>query len=197
MHYTADGMINGMQMCGRLWLAFFVVWMVAALRTKRAIERVSLPRRLYYTIPVVLGFYCLFSSDIEIPWLQHRFLPRTPAMAISATVITAAGLAFAIWARIHLGRNWSSAVSIKEQHQLIRSGPYRFVRHPIYTGMILATLGTALANGKVRGALGVLLVWFGFLVKSRMEEQFMARTFGLEYEDYRRTTGALFPRIRR
>ena len=140
----------------------FVVWMIAALRTKRAIERVSLPRRLYYTIPVVLGFYCWFSSDMEIPWLQHRFVPRTPAMAISAIVMTAAGLAFAIWARVHLSRNWSSAVSIKAQHKLIRSGPYRFVRHPIYTAMILATLGTALANGKVHGALGVLLVWFGF-----------------------------------
>ena len=193
---NSPGVINGMQVCSSLWLAFFVVWMIAALRTKRAIERVSLLRRVYYTIPVVLGFCCMFSFDFEILGLQHRFLPRTTAMALSAIVITAAGLAFAFWARVHLGQNWSSAVSIKEQHQLIRSGPYRFVRHPIYAGMILAMLGTALANGKVRGALGVLLVWFGFLVKSRMEEQFMTRTFGPDYDDYRRTTGALFPRIR-
>ena len=105
-------MIDGMRICSYLWLAFFVVWMIAALRTKRAIKRVSLLRRLYYTIPVVLGFYCLFSMDVDILWLQHRFLPRTTAMAICAIVITAAGLAFAIWARVHLGRNWSSAVSI-------------------------------------------------------------------------------------
>ena len=189
-------MINGMQVCSRLWLAFFVVWLIAALRTKRAAERASWLRRSYYTIPVVLGFYCVFSFDFEIPWLQYRYLPQSTAMAISGILITAAGLAFAIWARVHLGRNWSSAVTIKAQHELIRSGPYRFVRHPIYTGMILGILGTALANGKVRGLMGVLLVWFGFLVKSRMEEQFMDRTFGDEYAGYRRTTGALFPRIR-
>jgi protein-S-isoprenylcysteine O-methyltransferase Ste14 len=188
-------MTDGMQVCSRLWLAFFVLWMFAALRTKRAVERATLPRRLYYTIPVVLGYYCMFSSYVEVPWWQYRYLPRSPEVAIAGTLITGAGLAFAIWARVHLGRNWSSAVTIKEQHQLIRSGPYRFVRHPIYTGLIVAMMGIALANGKVRGALGVLLVWFGFLLKSRMEEEFMVRAFGAEYADYRTTTGALFPRI--
>jgi protein-S-isoprenylcysteine O-methyltransferase Ste14 len=103
------------------------------------------------------------------------------------------GLAF--WARVYLGRNWSSAPTIKEHHELIRSGPYRFVRHPIYTGILLAMVGTFLANGKVRGALSVVVVWFAWTVKSRMEEEFMVRTFGAQYEEYRRTTGALFPRL--
>ena len=84
---------------------------------------------------------------------------------------------------------------IREQHELIRSGPYRFVRHPIYTGILLAMVGTFLANGKVRGLLAVLLVWFGWTIKSQMEEEFMLRTFGTEYEEYRRTTGALLPKL--
>jgi protein-S-isoprenylcysteine O-methyltransferase len=188
-------MINGIRVCNDLWLAFFILWMVAALRTKRAVERVSLSRRLYYTTPVVLGYCCMFSSNFEFSWWQHRYLPRSSAIAIVGILITVVGLGFAIWARVHLGQNWSSAVTIKEQHQLIRSGPYRYVRHPIYTGLIVALMGTAFANGKVRGLLAVALVWFGFLLKSKMEEQFMDRIFGAEYADYRRTTGALFPRM--
>ena len=137
----------------------------------------------------------MFGFNFEIPWLQHRFIPRTPAIAITAIVITLAGMAFAVWARVYLGSNWSSIPTIKEQHQLIRSGPYRLVRHPIYSGILLALVGTFLANGKVRGALAVILLWIGWLVKSRVEEEFMMRTFGAEYSEYRRTTGALFPRV--
>jgi len=116
-------------------------------------------------------------------------------LAIAAIAITIAGMALAVWARVYLGRNWSSAPTIKQQHQLIRSGPYRFVRHPIYSGILLAMAGTFLANGKVRGAVAVVLVWLAWSIKSGMEEVFMTRTFGAEYEEYCRTTGALFPRI--
>jgi protein-S-isoprenylcysteine O-methyltransferase Ste14 len=189
-------MINGMQICSYLWLTFFALWMLAALRTKRAVERVNWTRQLRYGIPMLLGYYSMFSTDIGVPWLQHRLLPRTLTLAIAAIVVTVAGLVFAVWGRVYLGRNWSSAPTIKEHHELIRSGPYRLVRHPIYTGILMAMAGTFLANGKVRGALAVVLIWFAWLVKSRMEEQFMRRTFGAEYSEYCRTTGALFPRIR-
>jgi protein-S-isoprenylcysteine O-methyltransferase Ste14 len=188
-------MINGKLICGYLWLAFWVLWMLAALRTKRAAERVDFTHRLYYTIPVLVAYYCMFGAEIGLPWLDKRILPRTQELAIAAIAITLAGLAFAVWARVYLGRNWSSAPTIKEHHQLIRSGPYRLVRHPIYSGLLLAMAGTFMANGRVRGALAVVVVWLGWMVKIRMEEEFMARAFGAEYEDYRRTTGALFPRI--
>ena len=188
-------MINGMQVCGYIWLAFYTLWVLAALGTKRAVERVDWGKRLSYTIPVALGYYCMFSSHLGIAWLQERILPSNQALAISAIAVTLAGMAFAVWARVYLGRNWSSVPTIKEKHQLIRSGPYRLVRHPIYSGILLAVTGTFLANGKVRGALSIVLLWIGWQIKSRMEEQFMVRTFGAEYEEYRRTTGALFPRL--
>ena len=86
---------------------------------------------------------------------------------------------------------------VREQHELIRSGPYRVVRHPIYTGILLAMIGTFLASGKVRGLLAVLFVWIGWTIKSRIEEEFMMRTFGAQYEEYRQTTAALFPRVGR
>jgi protein-S-isoprenylcysteine O-methyltransferase Ste14 len=102
----------------------------------------------------------------------------------------------AIWARFYLGENWSSAVSIKVGHQLIRSGPYAWVRHPIYSGLILAAIGTALVRGEIRGALAIVLLWYAFSVKTRMEEVFMRKTFGPDYEAYSASTGALVPRIR-
>jgi protein-S-isoprenylcysteine O-methyltransferase Ste14 len=188
-------MINGMRVCSYLWLIFYALWMAAALGTKRAVTRVDWGSRLNYYVPVVLGYYLMFGFDYDVAWLQYRFIPRTQAMAITAIVVTLAGMAFAVWARIYLGRNWSSVPTIKEQHQLIRGGPYRLVRHPIYTGILLAMVGTFLANGKVRGALSVVLLYIGWMVKSRMEEEFMVRTFGAEYDEYRRTTGALFPRV--
>jgi protein-S-isoprenylcysteine O-methyltransferase Ste14 len=188
-------MIHGMQICSYLWLAFFALWIVAGLRTKRAVERVDWANRIYYNIPVVLGMYLMFRFDYDVDWLQHRIIPKTQAVELAAIVVTLAGMAFAAWARVYLGSNWSSVPTIKEKHQLIRGGPYRLVRHPIYSGILLGMIGTFLANGKVRGALAVVLLWIAWTIKSRMEEQFMVRTFGAEYEEYRRTTGALVPRI--
>ena len=191
----SQAMINGRQVCGYLWLIFYALWMVAALRTKRAVERADWGKRLVYYVPVVLGCYLMFGKYFAMAWLQMRILPRTQGLAVAAIAITLAGMVFAFWARVYLGRNWSSIPTIKEQHQLIRGGPYRFVRHPIYSGIELAMAGTFLANGKVRGALAVVVLYIGWVIKSRMEEEFMVRTFGAEYEEYRRTTGALFPRI--
>jgi protein-S-isoprenylcysteine O-methyltransferase len=189
-------MITGVGVCSFLWITFFVFWMAAALFTKRSVERISLGRALHYGIPVVLGYYLMFSLHFNLLWLQHRLFRRTETLGLVAIFLTAGGMAVAFWARAYLGRNWSSAPTIKERHELIRGGPYRFVRHPIYTGLLLAMVGTFLANGRVRGALGVLLVWYAWTIKSRMEEEFMVRTFGAEYVDYRRTTGALIPQPR-
>ena len=188
-------MIDTMRLCGYIWLAFYTIWLLSAVGTKRTAERADWGQLLSYTIPVALGYYCMFSSAVGFDWLQTRILPRNPELAVAAIMITLAGMAFAVWARVYLGRNWSSVPTIKEQHQLIRSGPYRLVRHPIYTGFLLAMTGTFLANGRIRGALSIVLLWIGWQVKTRFEEQFMVRAFGAQYEEYRRTTGALLPRI--
>jgi protein-S-isoprenylcysteine O-methyltransferase Ste14 len=187
--------MKAMHICAILWIVFYTIWLLAALSNKRTRERASGSRTLGYFIPVVLAYWLMFGRDYGIPWLQYGIVPRTPTIDIAAVAITLAGMLFAIWARIALGRNWSSAPTIKEDHRLIRSGPYHLVRHPIYSGFLLAMFGTFLANGRVRGALSVILLWFAWTAKSRIEEEFMVRTFGPEYEDYRRTTGALFPRL--
>jgi protein-S-isoprenylcysteine O-methyltransferase Ste14 len=107
--------------------------------------------------------------------------------------LTLAGAGFAIWARAYLGRNWSAIVTIKEDHRMVRSGPYALVRHPIYSGFLLALLGSALALGEVRGLVAVALAFLAWWFKSRLEEQFMEQRFGAEYAVYKRRVKALIP----
>jgi protein-S-isoprenylcysteine O-methyltransferase Ste14 len=125
--------------------------------------------------------------------LAWRLLPAWPAIAWTGLALTVIGCAFAIWARLSLGRNWSGTVTVKEGHQLMRRGPYAVVRHPIYSGGLLALLGTALVVGELRGLLGVALAFLGWGTKLRLEEAFMSEQFGAEYTRYRREVKALIP----
>lgn len=188
--------MTGMQICGLLWTGFLVVWLIWALRTKPVQQREGVSSRLSYTVLNFVAFYLMFSGDLPRGWLRLRVLPSTLGVEIIGVIITAAGIGFAMWARAYLGGNWSSSVTVKVEHQLIRTGPYRWVRHPIYSGMILALLGTALVRGQVRGFVAVVLAYVGFRIKSKIEERAMIGTFGTEYEAYSRTTGAIIPRPR-
>jgi len=128
-----------------------------------------------------------------IPILSARFLPRTPAGFWIAVALVVSGLMFTVAARLHLGGNWSGTVTVKQDHTLIRSGPYRYVRHPIYTGILLAMLGSAIAGAEWRGMLAVLLTAVAFLIKIRTEERFMLDQFGAEYARYQHEVAALIP----
>ena len=175
-----------------------VLWLLMALRTKPVQQRLRLTQALPYVIPTGLGAYLIFNRPDALqrlslwwPWISsHAWV------AVVGVAMTATGLLFSLWARLYLGRNWSGQVTVKEDHELIRSGPYRFVRHPIYSGLLLALAGTTLCFGNVWGILGFALVWLGLWIKSRIEEQFMVATFGPQYEEYRRTTGAIVPQFR-
>jgi len=178
-----------------LWIIFLVVWLLAWIWTKRTQERVPLGSRLLYGIPVFIGSYLMFRDKLPFGWLESRLIPKNMFLQVLAVLLTTPGIALAIWARFDLGQNWSSTVSIKIGHQLIRTGPYNWVRHPIYSGILLALIGTVLERGKPAGLLAIALFWLAFRIKSRMEEQFMHKTFGQEYAEYSRTTGALVPRL--
>ncbi len=179
-----------------LWMIFAAVWLIAWLRTKRTQERAPLSSRLLYAVPVMIGSYLLFSKNVAFGWGRVRLYPGNPVLDAIAVFLTALGIGFAIWARFYLGTNWSSAVSVKVGHELIRTGPYTWVRHPIYAGLLLALIGTALQQGKLVDLPALGLFWFGFWIKSRMEEEFMRKTFGEQYVEYRKSTGALIPKLR-
>jgi protein-S-isoprenylcysteine O-methyltransferase Ste14 len=175
------------------WYAFLIVWAVAALRVKTTKATESYENRIMYGILIVGGFYLLFSNAAPVGWLNHRFMPLKHSVWGAGIVITWAGTALAIWARFIIGENWSANVTRKVGHELIKRGPYAYVRHPIYSGLTLAMIGTALVVGEWRGLLGVALAVAGQALKAKKEEQFMLAEFGVRYEEYRRDTGFLLP----
>ena len=177
-------------------MAFLVVWIVWGIRTKATKVRESVASRLSYSVPTIAAYYLMFSERARVDALGQPLFRSSPWLDPLGVAITVAGLGVAVWARAFIGRNWSSTVTVKVEHQLITSGPYRWVRHPIYSGMILALLGTALARNQPRGLLAVVFLYVGFKIKSRAEERFMTNAFGAEYERYRRNTGAILPRVR-
>ena len=133
--------------------------------------------------------------SVPPPLLDKRFLPDGAWSFWTGAAITAGGLPFAVWARRHLGKNWSQAVTLKEGHELITSGRYALVRHPIYTGLLLGFVGCAVARGEWRGLLAVALVFGALWHKLKLEEKWMRVQFGQSYEAYSRRVTALVPYV--
>jgi len=177
-----------------LWFVFGLYWLVSAFELKKTKQRESWGQRFVYVLPLFAAF-SLFRPRAHYGWLGARFVPEIDAVGWVGVALTAAGVAIAIWARWHLGANWSGVVTLKEGHELIRSGPYRNIRHPIYTGILLAFLGTAVALGEVRGLLAVAIAWLSFYTKARREESFLTQEFGDRFAEHRRHTGMFLPRL--
>jgi protein-S-isoprenylcysteine O-methyltransferase Ste14 len=177
-----------------LWIAWLIYWWTSARNVKETRWQEPLRSQLLHRVPVILGAL-MFAAPRLLPLaLRRRVVPAGPLAPTLGVLLMAAGLGFSVWARRHLGRNWSSQVVVKQDHALIRTGPYSRLRHPIYTGILLAFLGTAVVVGEVRGFVGFLLVLIGFAIKSQAEETRMKATFP-EYEQYRRQTSALIPYV--
>jgi protein-S-isoprenylcysteine O-methyltransferase Ste14 len=178
------------------WYAFLVVWMVAALWVKRPKVVEPLASRLRCGALLMAGLTLLFSHWPEIGFLKQRFVPGAQWLSLAGVGLTFAGAGLAIWARLILGENWSARVSRKAGHELIRTGPYAWVRHPIYSGLLLACLGTALVVGQWKGLLAIPLILIAQWIKARREEHFMVAEFGEAYQQYRQHTGFLLPRFK-
>jgi protein-S-isoprenylcysteine O-methyltransferase Ste14 len=177
------------------WIVVGIVWLAGAVRTKRTISAQSIGSRLLQLSFGTAAFVLLFNSSAAVGPLAWRFVPDSAAIAYTGLALTLAGTGFAIWARAILGRNWSAIVTIKEDHQMIQSGPYAVVRHPVYSGFLLAVLGSALALGEVRGLMAFALAFVAWWFKSRLEEKFMEQKFGAEYAAYKQRVKALIPFI--
>jgi protein-S-isoprenylcysteine O-methyltransferase Ste14 len=177
----------------RIWAAVGIVWLIGALASKRAVRREAASSRLLHIATTAAAYALIFAGGLSLGPLAWRFVPEAPLIAWTGLALTAVGCAFAIWARLLLGGNWSSSVTVKRDHRLIRKGPYAIVRHPIYTGLLLGLLGAALALGEVRGLVGLALACIGWRMKSRIEEGFMTAQFGAEYTEYQRQVKALIP----
>jgi protein-S-isoprenylcysteine O-methyltransferase Ste14 len=178
-----------------LWLLFALYWLITALKRKRTKRRETILQRSAYVLPLLVAVFLMWKPQAHYGRLGERFLPYAPGVEWTGVALTAAGVGIALWARWHLGANWSGSVTLKEGHELIRSGPYRAIRHPIYTGILLAMLGTAVWVGEVRALLGVAIAWLSFYIKARREESFLAEEFGSSFTEHSRHTGMFLPRI--
>ena len=176
-----------------VWVAWLLYWAWSARDVKAPAREDSMRSQLLYRLPMVLGFILLFMQSPRTTWLYARFLPASPLWWYLGMVVLLIGLGFACWARVVLGRNWSADVQVKQGHELVQAGPYRRVRLPIYTGMLLGLAGTSLVLGQWRCLLALALIAASFWYKLRHEERWMRETFGNAYIDYMRRTKALIP----
>lgn len=178
-----------------LWIVFAAYWLISALKRKKTKQRESIVDRLVYISPLVIAFFLLYNPRANFSWLGTYFVPHTLAVQWAGVSIMAAGVAIAIWARMHLGTNWSGVVTLKEGHELIRTGPYRNIRHPIYTGILMAFLGNVIVNGQVRGLIALAIIWASFFIKARREEAFLTQEFGSKFDEHTRHTGMFLPKF--
>jgi len=176
-----------------LWACWAVYWWIASRDVKVSVREESALSRFAHIGPLLFAALLCALPDWPLAWLGARFLtPGAASFAFGASLL-AAGLAFAVWARFVLGRNWSGTVTLKDGHELIRRGPYRWVRHPIYTGLLGAFVGTAVAIGQWRAVLAVVIVCVALWRKLRLEERWLSEKFGAAYARYREEVAALIP----
>jgi protein-S-isoprenylcysteine O-methyltransferase Ste14 len=178
-----------------LWYVLGIVWLFGLLTTKPVARAQSLGSRLLEVGLSLLAFSLVFGRYFRNGWRAWAFVPNPQAGGAIGLIMVLLGVCFSIWARLELGGNWSGSVTIKEGHTLIRRGPYTIVRHPIYSGLLLALLGSAIMIGELRGLLGVGILFLSFWLKSRVEERFMLEQFGADYRQYQQQVKGLVPYV--
>lgn len=175
------------------WSLFVAYWIISARWTKKSIVTEPVGVRVGYQAFMWVVIIIAFFFHDRIGFLNYRLWPRDRFTFFTGAAVMLAGLAFAVWARIHIGQYWSGNVALKEDHKLILTGPYQIVRHPIYTGLLTGIAGSAIALANINGILVFILLTILFIWKSCREETLMVQTFGDQYIQYRKQVRALLP----
>jgi protein-S-isoprenylcysteine O-methyltransferase Ste14 len=175
------------------WVAFCLVWIGGAFANKRNVRQMAPGALVVHVAILAVAFSLLMMRQARVGVLGRQVLPDTRVLESAGDVIQIAGLAFCVWARLHIGRNWSGTVTLKEGHSLVTTGPYALVRHPIYSGLMLAFLGRAIEHGQVGGLLAFAIVVVEWKRKSLIEERLMLDQFGAEYAKYQSHVKGLVP----
>ena len=170
------------------WIIFVLYWVVAALRRKKTKRSETAVQRMGYILLILAAAMLLSSSGVRPAVLMTRLYPDSLEVRWAGAFLVLAGTLLAFWARYHLGSNWSGTVTLKEGHELVRSGPYRTIRHPIYTGILVSILGTVMQVGQLRALLAFVLVWLSLYIKASREESFLTAEFGANFDAVRRST---------
>jgi len=184
-----------LHLAGLAWAVFLFYWLVSARKLKKVKQREAYGERLGEIAFMTAAYTFVFNGIFGHGWLGRRFLPVSDAIGETGFLITVIGVALAIWARSNLGENWSATVTLKEGHELILSGPHRYIRHPVYTGMLVAFAGSVLALGEFRGFISFAIAITSFYLKARKEERFLTQEFGEIFNDHVRRTGMFLPSL--
>jgi len=184
------------------WAAFLLVWGVSAFFVKRDVRGGGYAAALqrFWIVRLAIAAIIIFAAvrlgrragSPAAVLFSH--LVFTPPLALDwiGAALTAIGIGFAIWARVNLGRNWSSRPAMKEHHELVTTGPYAYVRHPIYSGIMLAALGTAIMSS-IFGVGMFIFISIAFALRLNKEEQIMLELFPDQYPEYQKRTKRLVP----
>jgi protein-S-isoprenylcysteine O-methyltransferase Ste14 len=173
-----------------LWIVFSIYWTAASKNSAAAKRSESGKSTALHQIALNVALLLLF---IPVPGLTWRFRPDAFLFVPIGLGVQAAFILLAVWARRHLGRNWSAEVRVAEGHELVTTGPYRRVRHPIYTAMLGMFIGTAIVSGRLHALVGLALLAAAYVRKIRLEEERMSEEFGAAYGKYRRRSWAIVP----
>lgn len=176
------------------WAALAVVWLVGAVHVKPALRATNANARVASFGAILFGFF-LLASTWAPDWLASQALLAGPAIQLTGAALTILGCLFAIWARLALADNWSGRPTVKAGHELVVRGPYALARHPIYTGILVAAIGTGLTDLQWRRVLGVVIIALSLLFKIRQEERLMVETFPDNYPLYQRRVKKLIPGV--
>lgn len=188
----------GLRLIGLCWVIFLLYWVVNFWRNKRTVERPNFGTWALHRFPLGIGAWMLFVSPAVArlqpgsPW-STPLVPHAPVVEAVAVMLCVLGVAGAIWARRTLAGNWSGDLVFKEKHELVERGPYGYVRHPIYTSMILMAFRTALAYGWLLSWAGFVVMTVGFLIRAKQEEALMLAHFPGDYAEYKTRVKTLIP----
>ena len=183
------------EILGWIWAAFGIYWLAAGFRSAKARTYEASFHRLSRLTLLLAVFVLLFWRRGAVGFLGHRFVPYVGGLAYIGLGCAIVGMGIAAWARMHLGQFWSDKVVLKVDHQLIRTGPYAHMRHPIYSGVLLGVAGTAVALGEWRGIIAFVLLVINYSIKAKREERMLARQFGNEFQVHQKQTGFLLPKF--
>jgi protein-S-isoprenylcysteine O-methyltransferase Ste14 len=173
-----------------LWFIPGIYWEIAA-RNKTAVKEPMRTRIVHLALTAVAQLLVI----LPVPGLRARFLPLSTPLWVAGLAIETLAVILTVWARRVLGKNWSGAIATNVDHELIRRGPYRSVRHPIYTGILGTYLGITIVSGEFHALLGLALVAIAYARKIRMEEAHLHQAFGAAYADYAQHSWRLVPRV--
>lgn len=193
---ASSSLVTPLSLIRLAWILWLISWFAAAAWSERTVRRPAVRREVLYRVLTVAGAMLMFGFNPGGVRADTPLWPVAPAIAWVLAALVICGFLFMWWARIHLGQLWSSSVTRKEHHHVVDTGPYAIVRHPIYTGLLLAIIATVLIRGTIITLAGSALIVIGIYVKARLEEEFLRQQLGESYAAYARRVPMLVPFLR-